>query len=93
MVMCFGWREPLHIILLYPGFIYTATVAVDRLNLKENIQPFAAALLVLLIDIPYDIMGIKLLWWTWHDTDSNIYDRHYWVSRTSTICVGSKCNK
>ena len=28
-------------------------------------------------------MGIKLVWWTWHDTDPNIYDRHYWVPWTS----------
>ena len=32
-----------------------------------------------MLDMPYDIMGIKLLWWTWHDTDPNIYDRMYWV--------------
>ena len=37
----------------------------------------------MLIDLPYDIMGIKSLWWTWHDTDPNIYDRHYWVPWTS----------
>ena len=42
-----------------------------------------AALLVVLMDIPYDIMGIKMLWWTWHDTDANIYDRNYYVPWTS----------
>ena len=26
----------------------------------------------MLVDVPYDIMGIKLLWWTWHDTDTNM---------------------
>ena len=36
-------------------------------------------LAVVLIDIPFDIMGIKLLWWTWHDTDPNLFDRMYWV--------------
>ncbi|XP_048411785.1 uncharacterized protein LOC125463976 isoform X3 [Stegostoma tigrinum] len=30
-------------------------------------------------------LGIKLLWWTWHDTDPNIYDRHYCVPWTSYI--------
>lgn len=24
-------------------------------------------------------MAIKFVHWTWHDTDPNIYDRHYWV--------------
>ncbi|ELT96479.1 hypothetical protein CAPTEDRAFT_169444 [Capitella teleta] len=43
----------------------------------------AVGLAVVLIDLPYDIMGVKMLWWTWHDTDPNIYDRHYWVPWTS----------
>jgi hypothetical protein len=85
MLMLFGWREPFHIVLLYPDFIYIATVTVARLNLEEHIQPFAAALCVLMLDLPYDIMGIRLLWWTWHDTDSNIYDRHYQVPWCSYI--------
>ena len=33
----------------------------------------------MLIDLPYDIMCIRFLHWTWHDTDPNIFDRHYWV--------------
>lgn len=37
----------------------------------------------MLIDIPYDIVGVKQLFWTWHDTDPNIYDRHYSVPWTS----------
>lgn len=36
-------------------------------------------LTVVLIDIPYDIMCVKFAHWTWHDTDPNIVDRHYWV--------------
>lgn len=38
---------------------------------------------VFLIDLPYDIMGIKFVYWTWHDTDPNIADRTYWVPWTS----------
>lgn len=34
---------------------------------------------VVLIDLFYDIMGIKLLWWIWYDIDFNIYDCYYWV--------------
>lgn len=81
--MFFGQREPLHIMCLYPGYIYTAAVAVSRLRLTENCEACAMGLLVVLFDLPYDIMGIKLLWWTWHDTDANIRDRHYWVPWTS----------
>ena len=82
-VMFFGAREPFHIMCLYPGYIYTAAIAAKRLGLDELPCACATALLVVLFDIPYDIMGIKLLWWTWHDTDANIRDRHYNVPWTS----------
>jgi len=85
MIMFWGWREPLHIIMLYPAFMYPVHVAVTRMNISEHIQPFAASLLDCLIDIPFDIIGIKFLWWTWHDTDSNIYERSYWVPWCSYI--------
>lgn len=81
--MWFGKREPFHIICLYPGFIYPATIAASRLNVVENVRPFVAGLGEVLMDFPYDVMGIKLLWWTWHDTDTNIYDRTYNVPWTS----------
>ncbi|KAK6026327.1 hypothetical protein OSTOST_07727 [Ostertagia ostertagi] len=29
--------------------------------------------------IPYRILGTKLLWWTWHDTDPTIKDRMFWT--------------
>lgn len=81
--MFFGQREPLHIMCLYPGFVYTASVAVERLGLSELCESCAVGLFVVLFDIPYDIMGVKLLWWTWHDTDANIRDRSFWVPWTS----------
>ncbi|XP_013189126.1 uncharacterized protein LOC106133833 [Amyelois transitella] len=78
-VMFLGNRLPLHIILLYPAFIYHAAYAVSRLNLPKYAEPFAVGLLTVLIDIPYDIVAVKFVHWTWHDTDPNIADRHYWV--------------
>lgn len=83
MVMLLGQRLPLHILFVYPAFIYTASVAVSHMNLRWWAQPFAVGLSVVLLDIPFDVMGVKLLWWTWHDDDPNIFDRHYWVPWTS----------
>ncbi|KAJ9592732.1 hypothetical protein L9F63_015612, partial [Diploptera punctata] len=74
-----GRRLPLHIIVLYPVFIYHASVAVAKLRMPTWAEPFAVGLMVVLIDIPYDIVSVKFLHWTWHDTDPNIGDRHYWV--------------
>ncbi|ESO87411.1 hypothetical protein LOTGIDRAFT_127893, partial [Lottia gigantea] len=83
MVILLGQRLPLHIILLYPVFIYTTSIAVSLMKLRWWAEPFAVGLAVVLLDVPYDIMGIKLLWWTWHDDDPNIFDRHYQVPWTS----------
>lgn len=49
------------------------------MRLPKWSEPFAVGLCVVLIDIPYDIVSVNFLHWTWHDTDPNIYDRHYWV--------------
>lgn len=81
--MLFGQREPVHIVLVYPSYIYIAAIAVQRAGLSELCEACALGLLVIVLDVPYDVMGIKLLWWTWHDTDANIRDRHYWVPWTS----------
>ncbi|VEN42048.1 unnamed protein product [Callosobruchus maculatus] len=62
-----------------PVFIYNSSIAVAKMRLPKWSEPFAVGLLVVLIDIPYDIVGVNFLHWTWHDTDPNIYDRHYWV--------------
>ena len=51
--MWFGLREPMHIIMLYPGYIYPVCVAVSRLNIQEWARPFASGLGEVLIDVPY----------------------------------------
>lgn len=78
-IVLLGRRLPLHIMFLYPTFIYTASVSVAKLRLPNWAEPFAVGLTVVLIDIPYDTTAVRFLHWTWHDTDANIYDRHYWV--------------
>lgn len=65
-----------------PCFHYTTNVVAIRLKLSMWTEPFMVALADLLIDLPFDIMGIKLIWWTWHDSDPNIFDRTYSVPWT-----------
>lgn len=78
-VMFLGRRLPFHIPLIYPSFMYNAAYMVAHMRLPRWAEPMAAGLIEVLIDIPYDIMCIKFVHWTWHDTDPNIFDRHYWV--------------
>ncbi|XP_001636002.2 uncharacterized protein LOC5515900 isoform X2 [Nematostella vectensis] len=85
MVMLVEKRLPLHIVLFYPGVMYTVALSVAKLRLPLSAEPFAVGLADVIFDFPFDIMGIKLLWWSWHDTDPNLFDRHYWVPWTSYI--------
>ncbi|XP_066142181.1 uncharacterized protein [Euwallacea fornicatus] len=78
-IVFLGGRLPLHIILLYVCFIYNSSIAVAKMHLPKWSEPFAVGLGSVLVDIPYDIVSIKFVHWFWHDTDPNIYDRHYWV--------------
>lgn len=78
-VIMLGRRLPFHIPLIYPSFMYHAAYMVAHARLPRWAEPFAAGLVEVLIDLPYDIMAVKFVHWTWHDTDPNIYDRHYWV--------------
>jgi len=55
---------------------------VARLKLPWWAEPFTVALADVLLDIPFDILGVKYLWWVWHDTDPNILDRSYNVPLT-----------
>ena len=85
MVMFCGQRLPFYMALLYPVFIYTSAIAASRLHLNSIATAIATGLGVVLLDLPFDIMGVKLLWWTFHDTDPNLYDRFYWVP-WNTLC-------
>ncbi|XP_044256496.1 uncharacterized protein LOC123006216 [Tribolium madens] len=78
-IIFLGRRLPLHIMLLYPCFVYNSSIGVAKARLPSWAEPFAVGLGSVLIDIPYDIVSVNFLHWTWHDTDPNIEDRHYWV--------------
>ena len=65
--------------LLDPAILYTEIACVSRLKLSPFVEPFLVGLVDVMIDFPFDVMGIKLIWWTWHESDPNIYDRTYFV--------------
>lgn len=68
-------RLPLYIPCVYVCFLYIPTVAVWRLGLPRWAAPAATGLAAILFYAPYDIIGAKFLWWTWHDTDLPIAAR------------------
>ncbi|XP_031618054.1 uncharacterized protein LOC116337539 [Contarinia nasturtii] len=80
IITFFDRRMALYIAILYPMFYYHASWTVSKMKLKSQlVEHMAVGLMTVLVDMPYDIIGPKFVHWIWHDTDPNIYDRHYWV--------------
>ncbi|XP_031634296.1 uncharacterized protein LOC116347718 [Contarinia nasturtii] len=80
IITLFDRRMPLYITVLYSVFYYHASWIVSKMQLKSKLVEYmAVGLMTVLIDMPFDIICVKYVHWIWHDTDPNIYDRHYWV--------------
>jgi len=80
-------RLPLYIPCVYVCFMYLPTVGVWRLGLPPLAGATASGLAAIVFYAPYDIIGAKFLWWTWHDTDRPIANRLLGVPIGSTIWV------
>jgi hypothetical protein len=80
-------RLPLYIPCVYVCFMYFPTVATWRLNLPPLARAATTGLAAIAFYAPYDIVGAKFLWWTWHDTDKPIANRLLGVPIGSTIWV------
>jgi hypothetical protein len=80
-------RLPLYIPCVYVCFMYFPTVAVRRLRLRPLALAAATGLLACLFYAPYDIVGAKFLWWTWHDTDPTIAARILGAPISSSLWV------
>lgn len=80
-------RLPLYIPCVYVCFMYLPWAAVRRLGLPPFAAASATGLVAILFYAPYDIVGAKFLWWTWHDTDQPIANRILGAPIGSTMWV------
>jgi hypothetical protein len=80
-------RLPLYIPCVYVCFMYYPTVAVWRLGLRPISAAALTGIVAAMFYAPYDIVGAKFLWWTWHDTDRPIENRLLGAPIGSTMWV------
>jgi hypothetical protein len=80
-------RLPLYIPCVYVCFMYFPTVAVWRLGLRPLAAAALTGIVAAMFYAPYDIVGAKFLWWTWHDTDRPIENRILGAPIGSTMWV------
>jgi len=80
-------RLPLYIPCMYVCFMYYPTMAVRRLSLGRWATASLTGLVACLFYAPYDIVGAKFLWWTWHDTDGPTAQRILGAPVSSSLWV------
>ncbi len=82
-VMFYDQQLPLYITVVYPVLLYTGIALARRLGLSPIPSAITAGVLIVCIDVPFDITGPRLGWWRWFDNDPNIAYRWLGVPVTS----------
>merc|ERR1712137_1087948 len=85
-------RLPLYILFVYNSFMYVSVVAGFQLQLGAFGNSCAVGLLAELFYCVYDLVGIKFIWWTWHDTDVATSERLFDVPIGSSMWVITFCS-
>ncbi|ETV73126.1 hypothetical protein, variant [Aphanomyces astaci] len=75
LIMLFYSHVPVYAVLLFASLYYLAYIATLKLHLHLSSSIAAVGLLTLALVFPAELVGSKLLWWTWHDTDETLDDR------------------
>jgi hypothetical protein len=68
-------RFPLYIMFYYIGWLYFPAALIWRLKLPPLAEASGIALFACFYYYPWDVVGLRYLWWTWHDTDNTIQHR------------------
>jgi hypothetical protein len=74
-VMLYQGKLPLYVVFVYPTLLYTGIAAVRRFGLSRWAEPLVAGLAIVLLDVPFDVLGPDAGWWSWSSTDPNLHAR------------------
>jgi hypothetical protein len=80
-------RLPLYIPCVYNCFMYFAVISAWQFISHPLVTSSLAGILGLLFYGPYDIIGAKFLWWSWHDSDAPIRARLLGVPIGSSMWI------
>jgi hypothetical protein len=82
-VMFYHRKLPLYVTAVYPTLLYTGIATARRFQFPRWAEAFAAGLLIVAMDIPFDIVGPHAGWWSWSPTDPLLAYRWCGVPVTS----------
>uniref|UniRef100_A0A915Q2F6 DUF4220 domain-containing protein n=1 Tax=Setaria digitata TaxID=48799 RepID=A0A915Q2F6_9BILA len=80
MLTFIGMRTPLYLLCgVYHTLFYTSYIIVKKLRLNWWGEAAANGLFVILLSLPLQVMGTKLLWWQWRSGDPRLMNTFYSV--------------
>jgi hypothetical protein len=82
-VQLVGGKLPLYVTFVYVVFHYTGLKLVERRGLRPLPEAVTAGLAILLIDVPFDVVGVDAGWWVWHPSSHDVAQRWLGVPVTS----------
>ena len=81
-------RFPLYILFWYAGWLYIPFSIASSMRIAAA-SPFVEAAMVSLLSacfyLPWDYVGAKFVWWSWHTTDNALGERWLGVPSASTL--------
>jgi hypothetical protein len=81
-VQLYGGKLPLYVTFVYVVLHYTGLKLVERRGLRPLPEAALAAFAILLLDVPFDVVGVPARWWIWHPS-SHVAQRWLGVPLTS----------
>jgi hypothetical protein len=81
--MFYHRKLPLYVTAVYPTLLYTGIATARRFAFPLWAEGFAAGLLIVAMDIPFDVVGPNVGWWSWSATDPLLAYRWCGVPVTS----------
>jgi hypothetical protein len=81
-VQLYRQQLPLYVTFVYVVFHYTGLKLVERQGYRPLAEALVAGLAIVLIDVPFDVVGVDARWWIWHG-QSHVAQRWLGVPLTS----------
>jgi len=70
-VQLYHGQLPLYVTCIYLVFHYTGIKMIERLRLPLWREAVVAGLAIMLLDVPFDSLGVDAGWWTWADNTAS----------------------
>jgi hypothetical protein len=81
--MFYHHKLPLYVTAVYPALLYTGIATARRFHFPPWAEGFAAGLLIVALDVPFDVVGPSVGWWKWSAHDPQLAYRWCGVPVTS----------